>query len=92
MPVFLKAAVPRVPPAPTFNVLPSVPASVSVLLAASVLPSAMVSVADVAGAVIATLLMLVAVAIPSTGVVSVGVVANTRLPVPVVEPDRALIG
>ena len=36
-----------------------------------------------AGAVIATLLMLVAVATPSTGVTSVGVVANTMTPVPV---------
>src|SRR6185312_12841280 len=35
------------------------------------------------GAVIATLLMLVAVAAPSTGVTSVGVLAKTAAPVPV---------
>ena len=39
--------------------------------------------AEVAGVVIATLLMLVAVATPSTGVVSVGEVANTNEPLPV---------
>lgn len=47
------------------------------------LPSATVSVEDVAGAVIVTLLTLVAVATPSTGVTKVGVVANTRFPLPV---------
>jgi len=44
---------------------------VSVLLAVSVLPFAIVSVADVAGAVIATLLIDVAVAMPRTGVTNV---------------------
>jgi len=50
---------------------------------ARVAPSAMVSVAAVAGAVNATLLMLVAVATPNTGVANVGLVARTLLPVPV---------
>jgi hypothetical protein len=45
--------------------------------------SANVSVAAVVGAVNATLLMLVAVATPNTGVTSVGVLANTLAPVPV---------
>lgn len=77
----------------TVNVLASTPASVSELFAVSVLPLATVSVAEVAGAVIATLLMLVAVATPKTGVVMVGdvivgdaivgEVAKTALPVPV---------
>ena len=60
-------------------VVESVPASVKVLLNVAVLPSAIVSVALVAGAVIATLLMLVAEATPRVGVVSVGLVENTRL-------------
>jgi hypothetical protein len=46
-------------------------------------PSANVSVAAVAGAVNATLLILVAVATPKTGVTRVGVLANTLAPVPV---------
>jgi hypothetical protein len=46
-------------------------------------PSAMVSVAEVAGAVMATLFTLVAVATPKVGVTNVGLVAKTRLPVPV---------
>src|SRR3989338_4115603 len=61
----------------------SVPVNVSVLLAVKVLPSAMVKVAAVAGAVRATLLMEVAVATPRTGVVRVGVVPKTAKPVPV---------
>ena len=44
---------------------------------------ARVSVATVAGAVKATLLILVAVATPKTGVTRVGVLANTKAPVPV---------
>jgi len=44
---------------------------------------ARVSVAAVAGAVKATLLILVAVATPNTGVTRVGVLANTKDPVPV---------
>ena len=63
----------------------SVPASVRLLLAVSVLPSAMVSVEPVAGAVSVTLLMVVAEATPSVGVTSVGDVARaTTVPVPVV--------
>jgi len=50
---------------------------------ANVEPSAKVKVAAVAGAVNATLLMLVAVATPNTGVVRVGDVANTKSPEPV---------
>ena len=58
-------------------VVASVPANVTELLAVSVLPLAIVNVALVAGAVNATLLMLVAVATPSTGVTSVGLVSVT---------------
>lgn len=50
---------------------------------AKVEPSARVRVAADAGAVIATLLTLVAVATPIFGVVSVGLVPNTKAPVPV---------
>ena len=50
---------------------------------AKVDPSAKVKVAAVAGAVKATLLILVAVATPNTGVTRVGDVANTLTPVPV---------
>ena len=57
---------------------------------ARVAPSAMVSVAAVAGAVNATLLMLVAVATPSTGVINVGVLSNTILPVPVTDADNVM--
>jgi len=46
-------------------------------------PLANVNVALVAGAVNATLLILVAVATPKTGVTRVGVLANTKAPVPV---------
>jgi hypothetical protein len=46
-------------------------------------PSANAKVAEVAGAVKATLLILVAVATPNTGVTRVGDVANTFTPVPV---------
>ena len=67
-------------------VVASVPASVRELDAVKVFPSAMVSVAEVAGAVIATLLMDVAVATPNTGVTKVGLVSTTNLvPVPVCE-------
>jgi hypothetical protein len=52
-------------------------------LTVSVWPSAIVSVDPVAGAVNATLLIEVAVATPKAGVVSVGDVARTGLPVPV---------
>lgn len=50
---------------------------------ASVEPSAKVKIADVAGAVIVTLLILVAVAAPIVGVVKVGLVPNTNAPEPV---------
>lgn len=63
-------------------VVESVPASVSVLLAVSVFPFAIVSIAEVAGAVIVTLLMLVAVATPIVGVTSVGEPSKTNFPVP----------
>ena len=59
------------------SVLLSTPANVVVALCVTVLPSAIVSVALVAGAVIVTLLMLVAVATPRVGVVRVGEVART---------------
>ena len=66
-----------VPPTPKVIVLPSVPDSVTVLFAVNVLPSATVSVDPVAGAVSVTLLMVVADATPSVGVVRVGDVALT---------------
>jgi hypothetical protein len=47
------------------------------------LPSITVNVADVVGAVIVSLLILVAVATPNMGVTNVGVLANTNAPVPV---------
>jgi hypothetical protein len=56
---------------------------------AKVDPSANVSVAAVAGAVKATLLILVAVATPNTGVTRVGDVANTLTPVPVLSVSAA---
>jgi hypothetical protein len=66
----------------------SVPANVNEWFAANVLPLAIVIVALVAGAVIATLLILVAVAAPKVGVMSAGEVKdgaldNTTLPLPV---------
>ena len=55
-------------------------------------PSAMVKVADVAGAVIATLLMEVAVATPNTGVTKVGLVSTTNfVPVPVCEAMEVVL-
>jgi hypothetical protein len=65
------------------NEVASVPVSVNVLLAVRVLPSAIVSVDPVAGAVNATLLILVAVATPRTGVTSVGLVDKTTATEPV---------
>ena len=53
-------------------------------------PSATVKVADVAGAVKANLLMLVAVATPKTGVTNVGLVSKTILPVPVTAALRVM--
>ena len=53
------------------------------MLAVNVLPSAMVRVALVAGAVIATLFTEVAVATPIVGVTSVGDVSKTSPPLPV---------
>ena len=55
-------------------VVESVPAKVRELLAVSVFPSATVRVAEVAGAVMASLFIEVAVATPSAGVVRVGLV------------------
>ena len=60
-----------------------VPLTVALLEQVRVAPSAMVSVADVAGAVIATLLIDVAAATPKTGVTSVGLVAKHAAPLPV---------
>ena len=68
----------------TVNVLLSVPATVIELLAVNVLPFAIVSTELVAGAVIVTLLTVVAVATPMSGVINVGEVSTTNLvPVPV---------
>jgi hypothetical protein len=70
--VLVYALVPNVPPAPMFRVEASVPAKVKLLLAVRVLPSAIVSVDPVAGAVIATLFTVVAVATPMVGAVRIG--------------------
>ncbi len=68
----------------TFADTPSVPVSVIVLLTENVFPSAIVSVALVAGAVKISLLTLVAVATPISGVISVGPLSTTNfVPVPV---------
>jgi hypothetical protein len=64
-------------------VVESVPSSVKLLFTVRVLPSRMVRVLPVAGAVMVTLLMLVAEATPRTGVVRVGLVAKTKRPEPV---------
>ena len=60
-------------------VLPSVPASVKLLLAAKVLPSAIVNVDPFVGAVIVTLFTLVAVATPILGITKVGLVSITNV-------------
>ncbi len=57
--------------------------AVTLPVACSVKPSSMVSVDPVAGAVIVTLLIVVAVATPRAGVTSVGDPSKTNLPVPV---------
>ena len=67
------------PPAKVMALVPSVVESETV----SVLPSAIVKVAEVAGAVRATLLILVAVATPRVGVTRVGLVEKTAKPDPV---------
>ena len=71
---------------------PSVPEKVRVLLAVKVFPSAIVRVAVVAGAVRVSLLTLVAVATPMSGVTRVGEVARTTEPEPVaVLPRRVAV-
>ena len=61
-----------------------VPLTVALFVALKVFPSAIVSVAEVAGVVIATLFTLIAVATPNVGVTKVGLVSITNLvPVPV---------
>ena len=63
-----------------------VPLTEAVALAVKVAPSAIVSVAPVAGAVTVILFMVVAVAAPIVGVTSVGEVSTTNfVPVPVCE-------
>ena len=69
-------------------IAPVVPARVRDSLAVKVFPSAMVKVADVAGVVRVTLLMLVAEATPNVGVVREGEVARTTAPDPVVPSER----
>jgi len=89
--VITVASVPaRVSELLTVSVFPSTPARVMELLAVNVLPSAMVKVDPVAGAVNVTLLTEVAVATPIVGVVSVGEVAKTMLPEPVVVLPNAV--
>ena len=84
VPVATYAALANVPPVPMASVLLSVAVRVSVFETVKTLPFAIVSVADEAGAVIVTLLIEVAVATPSKGVVSVGVSCTTKVvPVPV---------
>ena len=75
---------PNVPPAPILRVEPSVPARVKVLFEVSVLPSKIVKVEAVAGAVSVTLLIVVAEATPSVGVTRVGLTLMANVfPVPV---------
>ena len=81
------ALLPKVPPAPMVRVEPSVPARVRVLFDVRVLPSRMVKVDEVAGAVSVTLLMVVAEATPNTGVTRVGLTLMAKVfPVPVCAP------
>ncbi len=73
-------------------VVASVPASVRELDAVKVFPSAMVKVAEVAGAVMATLFIDVAVATPKVGVTKVGEVSTTNfVPVPVCEAMEVVL-
>jgi hypothetical protein len=72
-------------------VVASVPVRVRVLFAVRVFPLAMVRVALVAGAVMATLLILVAVATPRLGVTSVAPVAPTTAPLPVVDAKAPIL-
>ena len=70
----------------------SVPEKVSELFAVKVFPSAMVRVAEVAGAVMVNLLTEVAVATPKVGVTKVGEVFITKvLPVPVCEATEVAL-
>ena len=71
-------------------VVESVPAKVTVLLTASVLPSEIVKVDPVAGVVRVTLLIVVAVAAPNVGVVKEGDVARAMPPDPVTAWPRAV--
>jgi hypothetical protein len=71
-----------VPPVPKATEDESVPVKVKVLLAVKVFPSATARVEDVAGVVMAILLIEVAEATPSVGVTKVGEVLPTRDPVP----------
>jgi len=64
------------------SVEPSVPARVRVLLSVNVFPAAIVNVP--VPVVMVLPLIEVAVAAPSVGVVSVGLVPNTTAPLPVV--------
>ena len=72
-----------VPPEPKLTEAPSLALNVTELFVARVLPSAMVNVAPVPGLLIATLLIVVAVAAPRVGVISVGDEASTTDPDPV---------
>ena len=73
-----------VPPAPKLIIDESVPWKVKLLLTTNVLLLDTVNVVVPApGLVIVKLLIDVAVATPNTGVIKVGVLAKTRLPVPV---------
>ena len=72
-----------VPPVPNATVEPSVPVNVKVLFEVNVFPSIIVNVDPFAGAVIVTLLTVVAVATPIVGVINVGLSLNTNSPVPV---------
>ena len=84
----LKAIAAKVPPVPMFKDEASVPEKVKVLEIVKILPSAIVSVEPVAGAVMVTLLIVVAVAAPREGVVKAGDVCRaTTVPLPVVEYD-----
>ena len=90
--VAAESAVTTVPePVGKAKVVLSVPVKVRVLPRVKVFPSAMVIAAEVAGALIVTLLIDVAVATPMVGVTRVGEVAPTTAPEPVVELNAPMV-
>ena len=82
--MLVKALLPKIPPSPMSRAALSTPLRVNVLSEVSVLPSKIVKVEEVAGAVSVTLLIVVAEATPSVGVTRVGLTLMANVfPVPV---------